>query len=317
MKAQYSAHKLFIGLSMLAAQCCWAKAISSDEHQHHDHSMHMSHSLAGTGGMQSPGASSLWMFEPSQAKAATVPPQMNPVTPAVNCPAGTSDEPFGDHAPNDCPPPSIGDPISLTDGSFWMSVPCFKLGGAGQPIVFSLHYDTHKWADDIGYTGIGIGWAGSYSRRLNPKANEVFIVLEDGAWKRWSGNSAAGFVKQGGNNASLTFNATATEYTVGYINGDKDIFSEAGLLKRTEDRYGNVTIIGDFSVSNGVGRRTISNNRTNQSLILEHADVNNLWRLTRVVESGSNAPTPRQMTLEYGATGNNLNKLIRVTESLS
>jgi hypothetical protein len=293
---------------------------AGQRHQHHsqmDSSGHTDH--------QPPGKSSAWMFKPAVSKAAVIEPKLNDQIPVVSCPAGTTDSPFGAEAPRGCPPtpPSIGDPISLTDGSFWLNIPCFNLGGAGREITFNIHYDTHKWADMLGYTGLGsgpeaFGWVGSYSRRLtiDNASSRVIIILEDGAWKWWNGNSSSGFVRGPGNYANLNFNSPNQEYTVSYISGEKDIFNAAGMLKRVEDRVGNSSLVSDFVIgADGLGRRTITNNRTNQSLILEHTDINNQWRLSRVVESGAGIITPRQMSFTFGSSGPDANRLVRIVDT--
>jgi RHS repeat-associated protein len=310
---------LTIGLAVLAPKVQAAKTSNAahDHSQHQDHSQH--HDQSQPMHHQPPGQSTAWMFSPAQSKAATLIPQVNPIVPLGNCPAGSSDEPFGDSAPNGCPkaktPPSVGDPISLTDGSFWMRIPCFTLGGAGRPITFSLHYDTHKWTDGIGDTALGIGWVGSYSRRLNTSlGNAVYIVLEDGTWKDWKGSTATGYDTEQRNRAKLSFNSSSSEYVVTYVNGDRDFYSSEGMLKRVEDRMGNVTSVGSFVVANGIGTRRITNLATNQSLVLEHSDINNLWRLTKVTESGPGISAPRQMALSYGVSGNDTGLLTKVID---
>ena len=143
--------------------------------EHAGHMGHASHNHV------PPGEATKWMFTEFRAKSGSDDPNVNPAIPRNYCPVGSTDAPFGRAAPGECDAgaPSFGDPISLVDGAFWIKIPCLNLAGAGRNISFSLHYDTHKVIDNIGYTGIGMGWIASYQRRLSWQGSYIYFVQED------------------------------------------------------------------------------------------------------------------------------------------
>jgi RHS repeat-associated protein len=290
-----------------------AQDIAADVHAAHDMN-HMVHAA-----MMSPAPKSI-------SKALSI-PSVGDFKPMALCPAGANDEPLGSRPPGDsCAPKSVGDPINLADGSFWMQVPCFILGGAGRPIVFNVHYDSHKWADKLGYSGFGTpaaaingtrgsGWIGSYQRRLVRRDDDIYLITEDGSWTRWTGANSGSFVPVTGNFSSSMTRNGAGEYTIVYRNGEKDIYYANLLLKRVEDRAGNASDIGEFAVSgDGKGRYSITNSVTKQGLMFEHSQSDNEWLLTRVSEFGPGLFNPRQMLFSYGTAGNNTGKLTRITD---
>jgi RHS repeat-associated protein len=214
---------------------------------------------------------------------------------------------------------SVGDPVSIGDGAWYTRIPCLGIGGAGLPINVGLRYSSHMWFDRIGVNTIGRGWTVGYSRRLTfdkltadyfTPTPSLMLTLESG--ERWpyydagNGNYTAG----NGNYTRLSYNAATQEYTLTYRNGIKDIFAKDGLLKRVEDRFGNQTLIS-FDAATGV--QTLTNNRTQQSIRLEHELVSssNKWRLVRIKDGPNNGGTARQITLSYNATG----QLVKVTDA--
>lgn len=290
--------------------------------EHAGHMGHASHNHV------PPGEATKWMFTESRAKSGADEPNINPAIPYGSCPVGATNGPFGQSSPSDCGgPQSKGDPISVTDGSFWLRIPCFSLGGAGRPISFSLHYDTHKVVDELGYTGIGLGWAGSYQRRLTITPDWIYFIQGDGSYHWWSNSANNTYTSQPNNYAKLSLNSTLQEYTVTYQSGELDVFDSSGLLKRATDRVGNSTVISAFTIgSDGTGRRILTNSVSNQSIVLEHQLVNvtavggaisQIWKLTRVTESGTGIVNPRQMIFTYGTLGNDANKLIKITDAAS
>ncbi len=238
---------------------------------------------------------------------------------AAYCPVGSGDTPMGDHLPNGCGgPPSVGDPISLTDGSFWMRIPCLTLGGAGLPIRVGLHYDTHKWVDGIGSSAIGVGWVAGYGRRLQNVSGDPVLTLEDGSWARFPYINGTTYASPQNHHGSLTRDPQSGEFTLLYRDGAKDIFSATGRLMRVEDRLGNATLISDFVVgADGLGRITLTNNRTGQSIVQVFTVINNTWKLTAIRDGDSNASSIllREITLTYGTSGDDLDRLVQVTDA--
>lgn len=213
---------------------------------------------------------------------------------------------------------SVADPVSIGDGAWYTRIPCLSIGGAGLPISVGLRYSSHMWFDRIGMNTIGRGWTVGYGRRLTfdrltvdsqTPAPALMLTLETG--ERWPYYSISTGVFAGGlgNYTRLNYNTTTEEYTLTYRNGMKDIFAKDGILKRVEDRFGNQTLI-TFDTATGVQKLT--NNRTQQSILLEHELVSSSkWRLVRIKDDSTNGGTARQITLSYNTNG----QLAKVTDA--
>ncbi len=206
--------------------------------------------------------------------------------------------------PEPCPSPGVGEPVSLIDGSWFYSVPCFTLGGAGIPIRVGLEYSSRMWFNRLGSSNVGRGWTVGYTRRFVYDATtfKATLFLETGSSYVFPEPSSGTFIAPATIFMSASRNATTGEMTLTYRNGGREVYAADGSLRRIEDRFGNQTTLS-FNSTSGV--LTLTNNRTNQSVLLEHAlqldpDTNqNVWRLQRIRDGASNGGTQRTITLSY------------------
>lgn len=246
----------------------------------------------------------------------TTPPQPGLNSNQVYCEyGGVGGGPLSDPRPLCAATPSVGDPISIGDGAWYMNIPCLAIGGSGLPIYVGLRYSTHMWFDSIGMSSIGRGWTTGYGRRLSftnltadyyTPTPSLMLTLETGErWPFYASSANDGTYTNGpGNYTRLVRNLTTGEYTLTYRNGMKDIFDASGLLRRVEDRFGNRTLISPIS---STGVISITNERTKQAIVLEHEQRTEngvtIWKLLRIKDDPNNGGTARQISLIYDASG--------------
>jgi RHS repeat-associated protein len=225
---------------------------------------------------------------------------------------GEGFKPEPNYNPKPCDPISSGDPINLTDGSWYTRIPCLSLGGKGLPISVDLEYSTRLWFEGRGASNIGRGWTFGYGRRLvyDGVAGKATLFLETGEKFTYPEPSSGSFTAPAGVFMAVTRNDATGEMTLTYRDGTKDVFRVDGSLAYTQDRFGNQTLVS-FNATTGV--LTITNNRTNQAILLEHTLATDpdtsqqVWKLQRITDAPGNGGAPRTIDLAY--TGGRLTKV--------
>ena len=220
------------------------------------------------------------------------------------------DFPF--NGPDDGCDPGTGDPVSLTDGSWYWHMRCLTLGGKGLPISVNLRYNTRSWQHNLGEEHIGSGWLTSYSRHLKPLTDEEGTITSvqlytansimenyvpiDGQPTQFQGDSD--------NYTALVQQGDGT-YVLTHRSGKQDVFDSTGTLIKVRDRFGNETIL---TWDNTTNTRTIQNGHTEQAIKLIHILVNGTLKLTRIEDTTANT---RTVSLAYNTAG----QLIRITDA--
>jgi RHS repeat-associated protein len=217
---------------------------------------------------------------------------------------GSDPDPKDD--PEPCPIGGAGDPVSLIDGSWYLAAPCFGIEGKGLPIQVSLEYSTRTWFDGLGSSNVGRGWTVGYTRRFvyDAAALRATLYLESGEDYVFPEPSSGVFIPPASFFMSAARDAATGEMTLNYRNGSKDVFRSDGSLKLIQDRFGNQTLV---SFDGATGVLTLTNNRTNQSVVLEHAQQadadtgQQVWKLLRIKDGASNGGAVRTVTLAYAS----------------
>ncbi|GAB4204954.1 MAG: hypothetical protein OHK0022_30580 [Roseiflexaceae bacterium] len=303
-------------------------APAEPSHDHHGHA-HAAPAMGGTSAAPAKPAQAHSHQEqaaaPESVQILAAPnPQLEVGSPQLYCPVGSEADQSLRDPRSGCEQPSAaaGDPVDLLDGSWYSTIPCLILGGAGLPIIVSLRYDTHKWADGIGASSIGTGWTVGYSRRLRTTNSwsTATLTLEDGSWWQFSHSGNGVYTSGAGNFTRLTRDLTTGVLTLTYRNGMQDVFDSTGRLVRMQDRLGNQTLISDFVVgADNIGRITLTNNRTGQAIVLEHQEQTaagvTAWKLVRILDAAQNGSPQRQITLTYGTTGMDAGRLVQVVDA--
>ncbi len=246
---------------------------------------------------------------------------------AANCPNDEGndptppppDDPTGPGGDSPC---GRGDPVSLVDGSWFLELPCFVLGGAGREIRVSLRYSSRAWSDGVGVLGVGRGWSISYARRIiyNATTRSAVLYLENGSSLPFGQRSDGSFVVPARSFLGLVRNANNT-FTLTMRSGTVEQYDANGYLTRIQDRLGNALSLS-YAVAGSIATITIRNERSGQTVLLEHEAATDrdtgqsIWQLRRIKDAPPLGTTAvRQATLSYGTSGNEQGRLVSFTDA--
>ena len=228
----------------------------------------------------------------------------------------TSDCPLADALTN------VGDPINITDGSWYYIIPCLRLDGRGLPISVGLRYSTRALYQGIN-ASISPGWTTSYSRRFRyfPDAGRAILTLETGKTHTFLQRSDGSFTTP----PSVFMQPVYVPETdiqpalllLNYRDGGYEIYTaQDGFLREIVDRFNNRTIvqylIEDYDNDTveeliiRVGKVPNGVDITQQIDLRYEPQPDNStqpWQLRQIADHPDNGGPQRIVNLTYNAAG--------------